>query len=181
MQGQQKKSITYTQAMSRADFLRYMKAVGLPLGVFMLSLVAIEMLAGFGTKLIAPMAGIMWAVGAICALLLPSHRGGILTETHVAIAGYLATLVALKEIISMMSGVSSEMLMAAFNMAIPTTSGSAISGWLQTLMWITAAMTPIGFVGMQVKRVFSFKRNQSTQKTFDQLRGIRYGTDEHQR
>lgn len=174
-----KTPITYKQNMSGADLFRYMKAVGLPLGIFLLSLLAIQSLAGFGTKLVAPMTAVMWAIGAISAIILPSHRGSILTETHVAIAGYLATLVALKEIIAMMSGVSSEMLMAAFNQAIPVTSGSAISGWLQTLMWITAAMTPIGFVGMQVKRIFSFKRNQSTQKTFDRLRGIRPGMDEH--
>lgn len=174
-----KQAITYKQPTSNADIARYAKAVGLPLSVFLLSLFAIQSLAGFGTKLIAPMTAAMWAVGAITALILPSHRGSVLTETHVAIAGYLATLIALKEIVAMMSGVSSEMLMAAFGMSIPATSGSAISGWLQTLMWITAAMTPIGFVGMQVKRIFSFKRNQSTQKTFDRIRGIRPGMDEH--
>lgn len=171
--------ITYKQSMSGSDFFRYVKAVSLPIGVFLLSLVAIQSLAGFGSKLIAPLTAVMWVTGSVCALILPSHRGSILSETHVAIAGYLATLMALKEIVAMMSGVSSEMLMAAFNQAIPTPSGSAISGWLQTLMWITAAMTPVGFVGMQVKRVFSFRRQQSTQKTFDRIRGIRRGVDEH--
>lgn len=175
----QKKAITYKQAMSRSDMTRYLKAVGLPIGVFLLSLFAIQSLAGFGRMLVAPMTAIMWAIGVIAAIILPSHRGSILSETHVTIGGYLAALMALKEVIAMMSGVSSEMLMAAFNQAIPVTSGSAISGWLQNMLWITAVMTPIGFIGMQVKRIFTFRRNQTTQKTFEQLRGVHGGIDEH--
>lgn len=178
---EQKRSITYKQSMSSSDLFRYVKAVALPVGVFVLCLITISSLAGFGTKLVAPMTAVMWVVGAICAAIQPSHRANVLSETHVAIAGYLAMLLALKKIIAMMSGVSSEMLMAAFNQAMPVTSGSAISGWLQNLMWITAAMTPIGFVAMQVKRVFSFRKERSTKKAFEGLRGSRSGTDEHLR
>lgn len=177
----ERKSITYKQAMSNADFARYLKAVGLPIGVFLLTLFATQSLSGFGTKLVAPLTAAMWFTGTLTAILLPSHRGSVLTETHVAIAGYLALLLALKEVIAMMSGVSSEMLMAAFNQAIPATSGSAISGWLQNLMWITAAMTPIGFISMQVKRLFTFKREQSAQKTFDRIRGIHANDANHLR
>lgn len=176
-----KKAITYKQTMSQSDFFRYLKAVGVPLSIFVLSLFAIQSLAGFGSKLVAPLTGVMWATGAICAIIMGSHRGSILTETHVTIAGYLAALLALKEVIALMSGVSSEMLMAAFNQAIPVTSGSAISGWLQNMMWIAAVMTPIGFIGMQVKRVFTFRREKSAQKTFDEIRGIRPGMAEHQK
>ncbi len=174
-------SIIYKQAMSRNDWFRYIKAVSIPLGIFLLSLVVIQSFAGFGTKLVAPMTAIMWTVAVIGSLVQPSHRKSILTECYVAIAGYLAVLYALKTVIAMMSGVSSEMLMQAFGQAIPATSGSAISGWLQTLMWITSVMTPIGFIAMQVKRMFSFRRNESTQKTFDRIRGIRPGAEDHLR
>lgn len=173
------KPITYKQSMSRSDMFRYMKAIGVPLSIFVISLLSIQSLAMFGTKLVAPLTAIMWSVGVVCAMIMPSHRQSILKETHIAIVGYLVAIVSLKEVVALMAGVSSEDLMAAFNQAIPVTSGSAISGWLQNMMWIAAAMTPVGFVGMQVKRVFSFHREQSTQKTFDQIRGIRRGIDEH--
>lgn len=171
--------ITYKQKMSGSDLFRYVKAVALPTGVFVLSLVVIQSLAGFGTKLVAPLTGVMWCVGALCCALLPSHRSSILTETHMTIGIYLITLVALKVIIAMMSGVSSEMLMEAFNQAIPTTSGSAVSGWLQSLMWITAVMTPIGFIGMQGKRLFSFRRKKSKEKFMEQTRGVRMNGKSH--
>ena len=138
-----------------------------------------DSLAGFGTKLVAPLTAIMICMGAICAIILPSHRSSILTETNVTVGIYLITLIALKHIISMMSGISSEMFMAVFNQAIPATSGSAISGWLQTLMWITAVMTPIGFVGMQGKRIFTFKRKASKEKFIEQTRGIRTTDNGH--
>lgn len=173
------KPITYKQNMSRTDFFRYVKAVGVPLVIFVVALLSIQSLAMFGTKLVAPLTAIMWASGVICAIIMPSHRESVLKETHVAVIGYLVAIISLKEVIALMSGVSSEDLMAAFGQAIPVTSGSAISGWLQNMMWIAAAMTPIGFVGMQVKRVFSFHREQSTQKTFDRIRGIRPGVEEH--
>lgn len=173
------KPITYKQGMSRTDLFRYLKAVGVPLAIFIFSLLSIQSLAMFGRKLVAPLTAIMWATGVICAILMPSHRESVLKETHVAVVGYLVAIISLKEVVALMAGVSSEDLMAAFGQAIPVTSGSAISGWLQNMMWIAAAMTPVGFVGMQVKRVFSFHREQSTQKTFDRIRGIRPGTEEH--
>ena len=181
MQHPDKQAITYKQNMSRSDMMRYLKAFALPAGVFILSLLCIDSLAVFGSKLVAPLTAVMWAIGVICAITMPSHRGSILTETHVAIAGYLAAIWALKEIVALMSGVTSEDMMTAFNAAIPLTSGSAISGWLQNMMWIAAVMTPVGFIGMQVKRVFTFRKERSTKKTFEQIRGIRRGTDEHLR
>ena len=175
----ERKAITYKQKMSGAEFFRYVRAVSLPIGVFVLSLLVIQALAGFGSKLVAPLTGLMWAFGALCAIWLPSHRASIMTETHMTIGIYLITLIALKTIISLMSGVSAEMLMAAFNQAIPVTSGSAISGWLQTLMWINGVMTPFGFIGMQGKRLFSFKRKASKEKFFEQTRGIRRNKSDH--
>lgn len=164
--------ITYKQKMSKSDKYRYVKVIAFPMLILILALISIQSLAGFGTKLVAPMTALMICTCFVCAMWLPSHRSSIFSETYMTVGIYLITLLALRQIIAMMSGVSSEMLMAAFNQALPVTSGSAISGWLQTLMWITAVMTPIGFVGMQGKRVFSFKRKNSKQKFMDQTRGI---------
>ena len=177
--GKESTSITYRSGMSGADICRYIKAVGLPIGVFLLAMFAIDRFAAFGSNLIAPLTGVMWAAGAACALILPSHRSTILNETHVTIACYLLALTGIRELIALVSGVSSEMLMASYNQAIPLTSGSTVSGYLQTLLWISAIMTPLGFIGMQGKRIYSFRRKASKQKFFDQTRSIRDAGHSH--
>ena len=73
------------------------------------------------------------------------------------------------------------MLMASYNQAIPLTSGSTISGYLQTLLWIASVMTPLGFVGMQGKKIYSFRRKASKQKFFEQTRGLRDAGHPHSR
>lgn len=167
-----KEKITYKQKLSRNDIFRYVKAIVLPMGILVLSLIAIQSLAGFGTKLVAPMTAVMIICGLICAIWLPSRRTSILNETYITVGGYLVALLSFKYLISLMSGVSAEMLMDAFDQPLPVTSGSAISGWLQTLMWVTSVMTPFGFIGMEVKRLFTFKRKNSKQRFLDQTRGI---------
>ena len=167
------KRITYKQKMSGSDLFRYVKAVALPVGVFVIALITIQNLAGFGSKIVAPLTGAMWAVGVITCLILPSHRASVLKTTHVTIGIYLITLFALKHIITLMSGVSSEVFMETFNQAIPVTSGSAVSGWLQNMMWITGVMTPIGFIGMQGKRIFTFRKNAAKETFMERIRGVR--------
>ncbi|MBQ7818427.1 MAG: hypothetical protein IJ341_01890 [Bacteroidales bacterium] len=173
------KNIVYRQKMSGGDVFRFVKAVAVPLAIFILSLVVISQLAGFGSKLVAPLTGVMWCVGSLCCLMLPSFRTSILRETHMTIGIYLITLLALKYIIAMMSGVSSEMLMEAFNQAIPVTSGTAIAGTLQTIMWLTAVSTPIGFIGAQGRRLFQFKRKAEKEKFMERTRGVRLTDDAH--
>ena len=168
-----KNTPTYKQKTNKSDMMRYFKAVMLPLGVFLFGLFTISRFANFGTYLIAPLTGVTWVWGVLCAALLPSHKKSILTETHATIAIYLLSLTGLRELISLISGVSSEMLMAAFQQAIPLTGGSAISGWLQTLLWITAVLTPFGFIVMQGKKLYSLKRKNNTRQVLAQLRNIR--------
>lgn len=168
-----KNVLSYKQKASKSDMTRYFKAVALPFGIFIIAIFTIYNFAGFGSKLVAPLTGVMWLVGIGCALILPSHRLSILRETHATVAIYLISLSAIRELISMVSGVSSEMLMAAFGQAIPLTSGSAFAGWLQNLLYITALMTPLGFVIMQGKKVYSFKRKGNQKETLAQLRNIR--------
>ena len=75
--------------------------------------------------------------------------------------------------IALISGVSSEMLMATYGQAIPITSGTAFSGTLQSIMWATAVFVPFGFVTMQGKKVLTLRRKGNKNKVIDQLRGIR--------
>jgi len=174
-----KSKFTYKQKITKSDFSRYIRAVSLPILIFALSLISIQLLEGFGSKLVAPLTALMICGGVICAIWLPSHRSSILKETYITVGAYLLALLAFRQVISMMAGVSSEMFMETFNQTMPVTSGSAISGWLQNLMWISAVMTPIGFIGMQGKRVFTFKRKNSKERFMNQTRGYHKDEDSH--
>lgn len=169
------KKITYKQKMSGGEVFKYIKAVGLPIFTFFLALIVITSLKGFGTKLIAPCTALMWCFGVFCAFFLPSHRNSIMNETYITVGVYLITLEGITILISWLSGVSSETLMAVFNQSISATSGSAIAGWMQNLLYITAVMTPLGYIGMQGKRLYSFKKKSSKEKFLEQARGIRKG------
>lgn len=169
----QQETLTYKQNMSKAEVFRVIKAIGLPLLVFGLGLFTISNFANFGAKLICPLSGAMWATGFLVALLMPSQRQETLNQTMVVCSLYFLALVGLKILLAVVSGVSSEMIAASYDQAIPTSTGNAIPGYLQTMLWFVAVLLPVGDISMQVKRLFQFKRNQSLQKTFGQKRGLR--------
>ena len=75
--------------------------------------------------------------------------------------------------IGITSGVSSQMLMATFGQPLATTSANTIPGYLQSMLYISAAMIPFGFLGMELKRIITFKRSVNKQRTMEQLRSIR--------
>lgn len=166
-------NLSYKRNMSRQEALHTIKAVGFPLLLFGLGLFTISSFANFGTKLICPLSGAMWLIGVIVAILMPSQRTETLNSTMVTLSIYYLALLGLKILLAVVSGVSSEMIAASYNQAIPTSTGNAIPGYLQTMMWFTAVLLPIGDIAMQVKRLFQFKRNQKLQKTFSQARGYR--------
>lgn len=174
-----KNVLSYKQKASHADMMRYFRAVALPIGIFLLGIFTITQFGPFGTKIIAPVTGIMWVFGVGCSVALPSQRLSILRETHATIAIYLVGLTGIRELISLASGVSAEMLMAAFGQAIPLTSGSTFANWLQNLLWITALLTPLGFVIMQGKKVYSFRRKGNPKQVLTQLRNIRNDNHMH--
>lgn len=164
---------TYKGNMSKEETFRIIKAVGWPLAVFGLAIFTISEFAGFGTKLICPLSGSMWFIGFMVGLILPAQRREVLSQTLSMLAFYYAALIGFKIVLGVVSGVSSEMIAASYDQAIPAATGNAIPGYIQNAMWFTAVLTPIGFVGMQVKRLRDFKRNQSLNKTFGRVRGVR--------
>lgn len=165
--------LTYKRAQSNADISRYLKAIAFPVFNFLLAMFTIDHFNLFGYDLIAPLTGVMWGVGVLVAFILPSHRRSVLKETHVTTAVYLISLIVIKELITAISGVSSEMLMATYNQVLPVTSGAAFSGYMQTMLWITTIMTPVGFIFMQVKKMFTMRRNSEAKKFHDKLLGTR--------
>lgn len=171
--------LTYKQNMSKYDVYRVIKAIGIPLGLFALGMFTISSFANFGTRLLCPLSGAMWVIGFIVALLMPSQRQEVLNQTMIVCAIYFLTMLGLKILLGVVSGVSSEMIAASYDQAIPTSTGNAIPGYLQQIMWFTAVLVPMGDIGMQVKRLFQFKRSQTLQKTFGQKRGMRRGGKSH--
>lgn len=165
--------MVYKRAQANVDFMRYAKAIGFPITIFLLTMFTIDRFNLFGINIIAPLTGVMWGCGVIVGILQPSHRRSVLRETLITMGVYLVSMIVLKELVSTISGVSSEMLMATYNQAIPVTSGEAFSGYLQTMLWITAIMTPVGFVFMQLKKLFTLHRNQEAKKFKEHLFGTR--------
>lgn len=166
-------TLTYKQNMSKTEVFHVIKAIGCPLIVFGLGIFTISNFANFGTKLICPAAGIMWFLGFFVALLMPSQRKEVLNQTLIICNVYFCTLLGFKVALGIVSGVSAEMIAASFNQSIPTSTGNAMPGYLQNLLWFSAIGIPIGQVGMQGKRLLQFHHNKSLQKTFGQKRGMR--------
>lgn len=169
----ERKTLTYKQNMSKAEIYRVMKAVGFPLAVFMLGIYTISNYANFGSLIICPLSGLMWVSGFVVALIMPSQRAEVMNQTLITCASYYGALIGFKVILGLISGASSEMIAASYDQAIPTSTGNAIPGYIQQMIWFSAILVPIGFIGMQFKRLLQFKKNQSLQKAFGQKRGIR--------
>ncbi len=165
--------LTYKSDMSKQEAFRIFKAIGLPIGVFALSMFVVQNFASFGTKLLCPLIAAMWLVGFVVALLMPAQRSEVLNQTMGMIAIYCGALIGLKILLAVVSGASSEMIAASYDQAIPMSTGNAIPGYLQTMMWFVAVLMPIGDISMQAKRLKDFKHNQTLQKTMGRVRGTR--------
>ena len=137
--------IVYRQNMTRNEAVHILKAIAFPIAVFCLGLFTINMFGEFGKKLICPLSGAMWDVGVLVALLMPSQRKDALNHMLIVCATYYGTLITVHAVLSVVSGVSSEMIAASFEQAIPTSTGNAI------------------------------KKQQTLAKTFAQKRGLRNG------
>lgn len=170
---QDRKNFTYVKKASGKERNKLVWAVVFPVAVFFLSIIGISVFKNFGKILMAPLIGAMWIVGAACAVYMPSHRKDIIKETLTFISTYNATLLGLRELIGITSGVSSQMLMATFGQPLATASANTIPGYLQSMLYISAAMIPFGFLGMELKRIITFKRSVNKQRTMEQLRSIR--------
>ena len=117
---QDRKNFTYVKKASAKERGRLVNAVVFPVAIFFFSIVAISIFKNFGRILMAPLIGAMWIVGAACAIYMPSHRKDIIKETLTFIATYNASLLGLRELIVITSGVSSQMLMATFGQPLAT-------------------------------------------------------------
>lgn len=167
------KNITYKQGVTSVEIANYTKAITIPIGLFLLSLLIISDFGAFGTNIVAPAASMMWLGGAIVAWKVPSQRMSTLKETYIGVGGYLLGLFLFKVMIGITANTSSEQLMASFSQAMPISTGSTISGFLQSMLWILACITPITFLGMMGKKFITFRRTLSKDKVLQRMRDIR--------
>lgn len=174
-------NLTYKRDMTRAEATHLATSVLFPLGVTVFGIFVITEFAAFGSRLICPLSAIMWATGLLVAFFLPSMRHEVIMQTVRMNLIYYAALLGLKVVIGMVSGVSAEMIAATYDYAIPASTGNAVAGYLQNILYFTAVLTPVSFIAMQVKRLTGFARNASLQKTFGRVRSIRNSSKDHTR
>ena len=169
---QNEKKLTYVRKASGKDMSKVTWAISFPVVTFFLTLLVVYIFKTFGRRLIAPMAGIMWIVGAVVALIMPSQRKEIINTTLITISGYCAGLLTIRELIAFSAGASAQMLMATFGEAITTAAGNTVPGFLQNNLYITAVFVPLTFLGMQGKRFVQFQRNRRKADVINNLRRV---------
>ena len=174
-------TLTYKKNMTKSEVLRIIAAIGIPLAVLGLGMYAISSFANFGEKIICPLSGAMWSAGFFAALFVPSQRAEIMNQTMAVCTLYYMGLLGLKILLGLSAGVSTEMIAASYNQAIPVSTGNAMTGWLQNVLWFSAFGIPIGQVSMQGKRLFMFQKSRSLERTFRQRRGLRNSGRENTR
>lgn len=130
----------------------------------------------FGAKIITPLTGAMWIVGAVIALVLPSQREEVIKHTKWFVLGYLAILFVYRYVIIFVGGVSADNLSASFGQSVAASSGAAILGWLQNLLWIIAITYPIGYFIFQGKKIPQFFGTRSKNRAIREIRDVRDNT-----
>ena len=175
-----KNEIVYSKGASGEETLQVMKAVGVPLGVFILVLLMVSSLDEFGQNIL-PMATLMWVSGVCVGAFLPSMRLEVLSDTMKAVSGYCVGMMGLKILVGITSGISPEMIGASFHQAISTTAGTNVSVFITNAMMISSVMAPLGFIGMQISRIVKFRKTRSMQKAFGQARNIHNSGNERDR
>ena len=168
-----KDRITYKQGMSSKELGGYIRAIAIPIAVFFLAAIISYQFGAFGKNIIAPATSLMCAAGAAAAWKIPSQRKETLKHTYTMIAGYVCGLFLLKLIIGWAANTSSEQLMASYSQTMPISTGSTIAGYLQSMLWILAFMTPITFLTMMGKKLVMFRRTLAKNKVLEHIRDIR--------
>lgn len=127
----------------------------------------------FGKYIITIGVAAVLIVSAIVAAILPAQRIECIKDMKKGLALYLTALFGYRFILMAMQGVSAEDLSAALNMSMPAASGTSMSGWLQNVLWIVSILTPVGLVGMQLKKISQFFGTQKKSAATRRIRDIR--------
>lgn len=170
--------LVYHKKLSKRESFRLLRSIFFPIGALMLTFFVMSQFGGFGS-LVSFFVMAMWIAGAVVAIRMPSYRVTTLNETHAVIVIYLLTLSIVKILIGVVSGVSAEMLIASFNENVSLNSGNMMITVLQGTLWVTLVMLPVGFFGMQIKKIVQFRKTRNKAQTFEHARGIRNNNNQH--
>ena len=165
--------IVYKTKTTGEEVMRFVKAIGLPIGCLILGMFTVNIFGAFGEKLITPLFASCWVVSVLVALFMPNHRADSLEKCEKLLIAYCVGLLALRFLNAKVSGVSTEMLMATYNEVLPTATGNAMAGFVQSMLWIFTVSLPLGFITYQGKRFIDFRRNKGVQTAFERIRSIR--------
>lgn len=163
----------YKQSMTSQEAWAYIRSIGFPVLVLLLTMFSVSIFSEFGIRLIAPFTAVMWAMGVVEGIFMSSQRKEILNQTLAFIGIYQVTLLGWREAIKLVSNVTTEQIMASYNQVITLSQSSALPGYLQNALWMTAVGVPIGYITMQGKRAFQFRKRMSKDKALRQYRSIR--------
>ena len=115
--------ISYTSKFGLRDMLPKLWNLLVYIGTFALWLYLDSAYYNFGSKIITPLTGAMWILGAVLALLLPSQREEIIKHTKWFVLGYLALLFVYRYVIIIVGGVTADNLSASFGQTVAASSG----------------------------------------------------------
>lgn len=171
-------NLVYHKKLSKKESFRLLRSIFFPIGVLLLTFFVMSQFGGVG-PIVSFLVMLMWIFGTIVAFRMPAYRVATLNETHAVIVIYLLTLSLVKILIGVVSGVSTEMLIASFNENVSLNGGNTATTVLQGTLWITLVMLPVGFFGMQIKKLIQFRKTRNKAKTFEHARGIRNNNNQH--
>lgn len=168
-----KNRVTYKQGMTSKELLGYIKAAAIPIGVFFLANIIISQFGAFGKNIISPAVALMCVAGAVVAWKVTSQRKETLNHTYIMVSGYVCGLYLIRLLIGLAANTTSEQLMASYSQAMPVSTGSTIAGYLQSMLWILAFLSPITFLTMMGKKLVTFRKTAAKNKVLEQIRDIR--------
>ena len=147
---------TFIKKTSAKDISSLIFSAAAPALLFFLCMFTISQFKNYGRLLLTPIMGAMWAAGAVCVLILALCLGDLL----------------LQKAISIVSGVSADMLTETFSQPLPSTTGNILPGYLQYALWMFTIMIPISYLGLQGKRLINLRRASNKDRELRRIRGI---------
>ena len=156
------KQVTYKQAMTSQEAWKYIKSVGAPIVVLLVTMYVLSVLK---ISYVPIAVAAMWGGGVLTSILISAQRMEILRHTLVAVLSYMGTLFLMHEAIYIFSNATPEQLMASYNTPVTISQTNILPGLMQTSLQITSGLVPVGFLFMMGKRFVSFrnKRNKDTE------------------
>lgn len=163
--------LVYKQKASWEEKRRYIKAILYPLGALTLSVYVIDLFGQWGRGMLVWGFAAIWFSGFLTTFFTSSSVGKKLDGMIYQIASYAGTLLAFRLLISVTSGVSSEMLSASFEQNV-SLQQSNITSYLQNFLNYSAVLMPVTFTAFNIKTIFAFRKNTRQDKFFKQQLGV---------